>query len=341
MQAVVVVLLLLLLQQGLLPSSTTVAAAESPLFWKSRAVSCFVASHSKSMRSNSSSNSNSTNTKTTRMIEVEQKFVAPIHFVPDSRDWFSSSKNETVNHHNSITIHDYYYDTPDLQLLKHNHWLRHRTIVQDGKNGAADTTENTTSTSTWKSSSQWELKRGITNTTQECIASSSSVYEEIQEEAQIWKILHPFLQQSPSNINSNSHKEEVQDPSHPPFVVPPPPPLVCMAHIPTRRTSYQHRTKPHLKLDLDTNIATGYSVAEVEQLIELPSSSTPTVAQKKHSLIEQAQEEIQQVIHSILFSNNNNCTTTTPQQRIMGKLEHFLATERPDIFQICQEMGLW
>lgn len=237
-------------------------------------------------------------------LEVEQKFVLK---TPDAvrerlqkAGWVEESCIDMVDWYFDVILDE---EQTYYPLIRQDCWLRYRS--KQPNEGA------------------WELKKGTQSGTKK--SSRATVYEELEGEQALLKVqqlVNAFESVAvPSSLTTSAH------PIHDAFAehdIPQPPMaiagLVPLARLGTQRSSWKHSKENGMVVDLDMTDF-GHAVGEVELVCDTSTD------------VEAAQARLKAWIESVLDQ-----TTVGPPP--MGKLEYYISTKRPDVYQVLVEEGL-
>jgi hypothetical protein len=265
--------------------------------------------------------------------EVEQKFV-----LDDATAVLKRLQDAGLREHGRRHMVDSYFDVAadDYPLIRQDCWLRYRCCTNEG------VAATTTSSSDSRATGQWELKRG----NRESISSSNAdnrsegasratVYQELEgwEALQATQELllgglppYPISESSTTQATANTKGLLARDL----YEIPPPPVAIpglqAFARIVTHRSSWSLPRDDDddvavVVVDLDTTDF-GYAVGEVERLVT------------KASDIEAARRDLQTWLETVL---GEDALAGPPP---VGKLEYYLQTQQPHVYNILVEEGL-
>lgn len=255
-------------------------------------------------------------------IEVEEKFVVPRDIEERLRKWGFVRQQQ-------FEMTDWYFDTPNLDLLQQNIWLRCRQPEMDQANlrGEQDV-------------SRWKIKIGqqhnntmsldgsVTPTTTVYIESEglsalekAAMYLQNPRDATIkFEQLDVLLQQNTSLFATR--------------VVPRVPDLtasasfrsqlVPFARIFARRTSWRN-VELNIQVDLDETDF-GHAVGEVEMVVENETN------------VESARTKVREWV--IRLQETSSTVEESSPPLAMGKLEYYLYHFRPQVYNVCIQCGV-
>jgi len=199
-----------------------------------------------------------------------------------------------------IEMEDWYFDSPNFNLLRKDCWLRYRTNAQgDG---------------------QWQLKIG--KTSDHTAKGRSTIYTELEGEDAVEKSCDLLNVPAPMD---ELHAPDMNDIAFDGYTAPVFPVassgFIPFARIFTQRSSWKALSESLNDLSVDLDLTDfGYAVGEVELLVDSPSDIA-TAQHRIRTLIEQLQVE-------------KDAPPAT------GKLEFYLEQYRPDLYDFCVEIGV-
>ncbi|GAX10389.1 thiamine-triphosphatase [Fistulifera solaris] len=242
-------------------------------------------------------------------IEIEEKFVVPCDIEKRLMQWGFARQH-------CMEMTDWYFDTPSLQLLQQNVWLRCR---QPERNGVTDDI------------SRWQIKIGQrtdSNPRDGSGASATTVYVEIEGVPALAKavsyISSPMnsarCNECPNFLDVNS---ELMIRNH---TIPKIPndvllsQLLPLARIYARRTSWSILD---VTVDLDETDF-GHAVGEVEMVVE------------DETRVEAARSQVREWAAKL----QDPASITVEPSVAMGKLEYYLYHYRPSVYEFCLQSGV-
>jgi adenylate cyclase class IV len=243
-------------------------------------------------------------------VEIEEKFVVPYDIEKRLMQWGFVRQQ-------CVEMTDWYYDTPSLQLLQQNVWLRCR---QPEKCGDADDI------------SRWQIKVGQQNDINprdDLVTPATTVYAEHEGVPGLEKAVS-YLS-SPDNLVQRHECPTFLDDSAELFrdhTIPKVPndmlssQLVPLARIYTRRTSWLKKD-PTIAVDLDETDF-GHTVGEVEIVVE------------DDSRVDAARTQVREWAAKLQDPSDR----TIEQSTAMGKLEYYLYLYRPNVYEVCLQSGV-
>jgi thiamine-triphosphatase len=271
---------------------------------------------------------------------VEQKFVLNTN---------TSSNNGTtavlkrlqqagLREHGSRHMVDWYYDivVAAYPLIRQDCWLRYRCGYFNADGVATSSSESNTA-------GQWELKRGNRESASSTnggsgggtATSRATVYQELEGVEALHAVQelladlppHPTLESSTTADTKNLLAKDLYEIPQPPIAIPG---LQAFARIITHRSSWSLPPKDNdnnsaavgaIVVDLDTTDF-GYAVGEVERLVTNSSD------------IAAARRDLATWLVTVL---GEEALAGPPP---VGKLEYYLQTRQPHVYDILVEEGL-
>lgn len=237
----------------------------------------------------------------TKCIEIEEKFV-----VHNLEELFSKLESLGFTRENEgIKFMDSYYDVPELWLLcQSDCWLRFRSLGWEmDKNDAS------------KLKGSWQLKRARRKHTG---SSSATVYEEFENDEAFHVIENMFPMIHTTSFkkdNGNTMMEQYHgEKEMKPFAI-----------IRSFRSSWKHSESwKDVVVDID-GTDFGHTVGEVEIVLNQDVGEQD---------VKEAQMKIDQLIRLLTDEQRND------RNRPLGKLEAFIMTHRPDVYEACVRSGI-
>jgi len=241
------------------------------------------------------------------VVEVEQKF----QLSQANGDVDLETKLKTLGFvsKETITFVDWYFDVDEIYLSINDYWLRYREKLPS-KSGI------------------WQIKIGRGHS---CDAGATTVYEEIEGD-EACAVAVSFLEKGGFQAAIND-EHVILDTTYDDFIIPSLPDSISEAwsyglrpfcRLETQRSSWRidDVDNPYFGLSVDLDSTnTGHTVGEVESLCH-------------HSEVEIAKARVHDLISTLCGS------TQSDSDAPLGKLEHFLLSNRPWHYDLCVQSGV-